>query len=121
MMKLIVRGSWPDADERAALLTLLLPHIPEGETWVIRLMRGDEQVMTNDPVAVGGPGSGPMRLMIPADMRLAPRYVFWNRGRPDVRFSASLPLAVLWQIGIWYEIGPDEIQLVFLGASVPSA
>jgi hypothetical protein len=120
-MTLTFQGPWPDADERAALLVLLLPHIPEGETWVIRLMRGDEQVMTNDPGAVGGPGSGPMRLMLPADMRIAPRYLFWNRGRPDIRFSASLPIAVLLQIGIWYEIGPDAIQAIILGASVPSA
>jgi hypothetical protein len=120
-MTIHFQGRWPDANERALLLALLAPHIPVGETWVIRLMRGDEQVMTNDPVAVGGPGTRPMRLMLPADMKLAPRYVFWNRGRPDVRFSASLPLAVLLQIGIWYEIGPAAIQALFLGASVPSA
>lgn len=120
-MTVILRGSWPDADERAALLMLLLPHIPAGETWVIRLMRGDEQVMTTDPAAVGGPGTGPMRLMLPATMRLIPRYLFWNRARPDLRFAASLPIAVLLQIGIWYEIGPAAIQRLFLGASVPSA
>jgi hypothetical protein len=120
-MKLTFRGDWPDPVECDLLAQLVVGRIPDGERWVVRLVRGDEQVLTTDPVRVGGPGTGPMRVLTPAEMRLRPRYVFWNRARRDMKFSASLPLALLFQIVMWYAVGPDAIAAVFVGASVPSA
>jgi len=120
-MKVTMRGDWPDPIERTLIEKLVIGRIPDGERWVVRLVRGDEKVLTTDPATVGGQGTGPMRLMAPEQMKMAPRYVFWNRARPELRFSASLPIALLLQIVVWYEVGPDAIQTIYLGAGVPSA
>jgi hypothetical protein len=122
-MKLSMRGAWPDPDERLLLVKLLLPHIPDGDRWVVRLATGAEQVLTHDPQHpwdVARP-SQLLELWTAGKMRVPPRYISWNRARDDLRFASANAMLLLAQIILWYDVGPERIKAEMVGQTVKHA
>lgn len=121
-MKLTFLGDWPDAVERALLVAVLTPHIPDGDRWLLRLATGAEQVATFDPAKPWDVTPGkPLQLRTARMMRVPPRYMSWQATRPDLCFASANAALLLAQVIMWYDLGPKRIEAEVLGKKPRSA